>query len=121
MKTKKVVIDRTKWLRGKGPSNSYLWDSQSGRGCCLGHVLNKAHGKSYKSMNRFRSPATYAVRINKKNPLCILNPLHKSYEHSEDIRRAMRINDSSFRSDEHREKELKELMLPLGYELVFIN
>ena len=32
----KLIIDRSKWLRGEGPSRSYLLRAEDGKMCCLG-------------------------------------------------------------------------------------
>jgi hypothetical protein len=130
---KKVTIKRSQWQRG-GSDNTYelfeekdtnLWGAKTSSGCCLGHVLHQAHGKSYKSMRGVYAPDSLAEKEDKNNPLT-----HKTkslvfdrcdYNCTDFAEEAIRINDDNMISDKMREYRLKLLFKRNGYELEFVD
>lgn len=141
---KKVVVDRSKWLRGEGALNSFLLRESDGKMCCLGFVLKQAYDKTDEDLCQFKAPSctrksqadgTRVVEISQRpgrgTPL--LSP--EGDEEVESISKAMEINDIDLRkidfslagglclmdSEETREKRLIELLGNVGIELEFVG
>lgn len=59
--TRKLVIDRARWFRGKGADDSRLLRSCDGRMCCLGIYL-EACGVPSDALENTPYPSTYRLR-----------------------------------------------------------
>ena len=115
----KVIVDRTKWLRGEGDIHSKLLTIDN-KMCCLGFAAISA-GISRDMITGRTSPAVVAKFFSKEFPLKMLvydtpipsnNPICKAL---------MCANDNENILDEEREKEIIKLGKEVGIEFEFIN
>lgn len=91
---KEFVIDRSKWLRGEGPAESYLLRASDGRMCCLGIYL-EACGVSPTDLRSKKSPTT-----------CLVPKEHPVFEL--DLPQLVTVNDSFGYEDAERETVIAE-------------
>ena len=111
----KVTIDRTKWLRGKGSEESYLWILEADKGCCLGHAINQTNKIPLEDLNFIPAPAGLYNKI-RKLKLYLEKEIHLMW-----VRNAMDINDKIIITEKEREEKLIELFKDGGLELEFYN
>ena len=114
-KPKKVVIDRNTWLRG---CKSMLCDDD-GCKCVLGFVF-----ESYGVPTHCMRNAEYPTEV--KEIMSDWNSIPDFFfdgpdrvDLTEVADRMIFVNDSSSRTDEEREAQLKELTASIGIELEF--
>lgn len=139
---KKVVVDRSKWLRGEGAVNSFLLRESDGKMCCLGFVLKQAYDKTDEDLLQFKAPSCTrksqadGTRVGKsvQHP-GYGTPLLSSegYEETAAISNAMEVNDLREKdfsvasgqffvdSEESRERRLIELLATVDIELEFVG
>jgi hypothetical protein len=122
---KKVVINRSQWLRGRGKDDIdvCLWHLQHNHGCCLGHVLHQAHGVSYADMHCISEPRELAILQKKNNPLAKPDGFYHdpSYINTTFAVDAMSMNDNSEVSELEREARIIEILGKQGYQIEFIG
>lgn len=122
---KKVTIERSKWTRPGLVFNErvVLWGKHCEAGCCLGHILHKAHRMPLKHMRGLELPRDVAMSMNKKNPLVTIDKscYEEYYSNGDFAKRASRINDNRFLTGDQREKHLIKLGKQHGYELEFVD
>jgi hypothetical protein len=115
-----VVIDRERWLRGEGSTQSFLLRPEDGRMCCIGFACLAADLKPEDIMGRktLAQATTSAVaRSAPGTPLASLFPRIV-------LERLYGANDilSPFAGgDEHREAEIIRLGLLADIAFSFIN
>jgi len=127
----KFTVDRSKWYRGKGESQSALLRSDDQR-CCIGfvgqqcgvpdiHMLNYSSILDIEVLNSIR---LFPAWMQEKEPVNI-EELRRIYpdmpEHQSRIRLAYCVNDDLSLSDEQREEKLKQIFAAAGDEIEFIN
>ncbi len=113
----KVIIDRTNWLRGEGPSDSYLLRSRDSKMCCLGFVAVSA-GATREAITDRETPADSDVEA------CLTGLVAEDGDldiNTMVCDRMMTINDDSLLSDAEREQRLIEEASSIGYELEFVG
>lgn len=116
MGNRQLVIDRTKWLRGKGSGVSGLL--KNGFMCCLGFDA-LACGYELTNLEGRQMPASLH-NSKLKMPHCVTDG-PSSPADSEFAANAAGINDDIFINDTYREARLVKLFLEQGIELSFIN
>lgn len=112
----KLVIDRNKWLRGEGPSQSRLIRSNDNQMCCLG-FLGKACGISEQELFDEYTPETAGDE--NKWPNGIFN--EDAVENSDITAELMEINDDENLTDENRESNLIERFATINIEVEFVG
>src|SRR5277367_909081 len=119
---KTFTVDRSKWLRGKGPEDSSLLN-QKGKMCCLGFYA-EACGLDRKFIRHLKSPAA-AVTASKED-----FTLHKSgviwktelvnrNGDSATCYQMMAVNDNEDIKDDVRETKLTALFKKLNIKIKF--
>ncbi len=120
---KTLIIDRKKWLRGEGDSESYLLRLSDEKMCCLGIYLESCGIERARLLNR-ASPAALSASTMETFPeeakwLICTNGLR--FRHPNKVSKLMEINDESSFSEEEREVEISEIFLENGIKVEFIN
>lgn len=108
MKKTKVVINRKRWLRGKGSIESLL-RTFKGEMCCVGFIAMQRHKASIKDILECAD-----LECCSKEKLVSLNDTYcEMYS----------INDDENISDKEREKELKKYCKKAGLDITleFVN
>lgn len=114
----KFRINRKRWLRGT--VNSFLWNDNVQRGCCLGHIIKQATKCTWDKLHFLESPTYY--NINKNHGLEFLLEKHNdNYDNSELAIEAMIINDYVDLSDKEREEKLISLFKKHKVTIEFYN
>jgi hypothetical protein len=106
----KVIVDRTKWLRGQyGQYDSYLLREHDGKMCCLGFRCEQL-GVSRDDLK------------GKEMPESVEEWLPEDDWTIAGAGKVAEVNDSrAFDGDAEREAQLIELFAAQGDELVFVN
>jgi hypothetical protein len=120
----KLIIDRSKWYRGKGSAHSRLKLSSVEQYCCLGQ-LGLACGYTDNELNDLDSPWNLVYN----NGYGIRGVFDKLVLEKEDLERdnspickhLMHINDNKILSGEDREKELIKKFAEIDVQVEFIN
>jgi hypothetical protein len=117
----KLVIDRSKWLRGEGANPSALLRSEDGKMCCLG-FYGLACGAKPRDIRDVSAPADLAGRVFPgwltrvdSDDGC------DSIANSPDAAMLMNINDEIHMSDNQRERELSEIFARHGIDVEFVD
>lgn len=128
----RVVIDRKRWLRGEGTSNSFLLRASDGKMCCLGHVC-KAYGKTDDELLQVCEPesthrctggrAGRGVALAKQpgtgTPLLFIDE-HSGRGYSpQPVREAMMANDKVDMPEAERERLITAYLADVGIEIAF--
>lgn len=100
----KFTVKRSKWLRGIGPDDSYLYNTESKKMCCLGFFAC-AVGHTKKQIADVADP--YEVKNTKFPPELVMKVDDHERINTEICKDLMEINDSTSISDAERESELK--------------
>lgn len=119
----KFTVDRETWLRGEGPSDSYLLRGTDRNMCCLG-FLAKACAYSDADIIGSSAPSTVAVLKGVNNFPKSLVELTGSngLVNSMLCLKIMKANDRlSDDEDESREEKLTRLFKEADIEVEFIN
>ncbi len=115
----KLVIDRTRWLRGD--PNSFLLRSGDNKMCCLG-FLAKACGYTEEQITNVGAPNGTVYKGYKDLwPEGITSGHRKSTWHSQITEDLMGTNDSSITNDADRESRLIDLFSQIGVEVEFVD
>ena len=122
----KLTIDRERWLRGEGSTNSKLLRLSDGKMCCLGFYCI-ALGLSQEQIREVNSPIGVADKLLAKG-IWMVAPV-SSEELSGGVRRdvdigagnLMEINDSVIEMPDKREKLIAEEFVKHGVNVEFVN
>lgn len=122
----KVVIDRSRWLRGEGHTVSVLLRESDGKMCCLGQVLCRL-GKTEDQLRGVAAPDSRFRRDRRGEavpggPPGLGTPLLDADQvRAKGVNAAMGINDNPSMPDDVRERSLTEILGTLGIELEFVD
>lgn len=110
-----VVIDRTKWYRGRGSPDSKLMRMDDGKMCCLGFACLKLGATEDQITGEEYPEGTdillRGLTIKEKGKL-------KNTIFSQ---QAAHVNDDQGLGDSNREKQLYEMAIESGFKFTFIN
>ena len=120
----KVVVERSKWLRGEGWEKSKLLRSTDGKMCCLGFAC-LAMGATEEQINNMNSP-TMVCNMGGGLELPMLtmvdtDHLGRRLIHKDPVSEAMMINDERILSESAREARLTQLLAKVGIDLEFVD
>lgn len=110
----KLVIKRSKWLRGEGGDCSYLLRKSDKKMCCLG-FLALACGYTRKNISGYAEPTCL---VDNKFPLGLIDEKGRSTPKCNSL---MDINDSETFTDSVRELELKILFKKINVRVQFVD
>lgn len=117
----KLVIERDRWLRGEGSSDSYLLRDSDGKMCCLGFYA-LACGLMKIQIANVTDPAG-ARRPTKAFEDALvhipLNPEEMPLGNSQAAKDLMSANDSIELEDNEREQRLERLFAKIGVQVEF--
>jgi hypothetical protein len=118
----KLIIKRSEWLRGEGPSYSYLYRSSDGKRCCLGFLGNQVCGFTDAEMSNKAMPSALPLsnwpsKMLRENDEDRFGPLIDSTITTN----LSNANDSKFLPDEGREDRISRLMTELDIAVEFID
>jgi len=114
----KLVIDRSKWLRGEGDMQSRLIRPSDGKMCCLG-FYGLALGVSRDAMLDRSTPAQAMRKGGDQFP-----PWTEAVQGLDEVNvcaRLMSENDTVELSAAERERRITELFALRGVEVVFVD
>lgn len=114
----KLVIDRSRWLRGEGWEQSSLIRPSDEKMCCLG-FLGEACGVSRDLMWDKASPRQLSIEAKAMYPARLFQ-LRYEDDGLSPMGRLMNINDNPNLSEEIREKMIIDKMSDLGVAVEFI-
>jgi hypothetical protein len=117
-----LVIDRSKWIRGKGGAASCLLCPSDGKMCCLG-FYSLACGLTEKQIKGAATPVSLGMEGD--NPL---NNTEGSWllregvnSHTLEAKELMALNDDSSISDQVREDEITRIFATRGVTVKFVD
>lgn len=115
----KLIIDRSRWLRGNA-ENSSLLDPSSGHMCCLG-FLAKACGASDEVIEEAPGPAEVPTDVKWPVGLVYQNPAvdEKLWWNTEVGKKLMNVNDDEGLNEMIREEKITNLFFSIGIEVEF--
>ena len=115
----KLVIEKSKWLRGLGGGDSGLLIEE--KMCCLG-FLAKQCGVDEREMGKSGSPACLSAQEADRMPAWLLTTgRNGGYEDSEVCEKLMDINDDENRTDRERKEELTAIFKEHDIEVEFVD
>jgi len=124
---KKLVVDRSKWLRGEGGKVSYLLRVGDSKMCCLGFVCVDS-GISPEEIEGNPTPRDFISEmwdlipgLMDKLPKWLYDGEFPTDSVPNVVMDMMQINDSQEISGEVREQELTKLFASVDVEIQFIN
>lgn len=112
----KFTVWRDEWLRGQGTETSSLLDAD-GKRCCLGHLARDLGAKD-SDLVEVRSPRGALGDVDWPGFL-LSRDLDSPIRNSADAFELMRINDSTYGTEEERERVLTELFAEHGIDVEF--
>lgn len=118
----KLIIDRSKWLRGE-IYTSCLLRSSDGKMCCLGMLAHQVSPEV--DLAGLICPSAVPTQV--QWPQGLLRVEHRKedeqtfYFDSVQANALMRINDSETHTDSEREAELKKEFAKIDIEVEFID
>lgn len=115
----KLIIDRTKWLRGEDSEDSYLLRISDNKMCCLG-FYSLAKGCSIEDIRGCQEPPDVPKSLEIFPELCKGQNEYYSTP-SKLARDMMNVNDNTEMTDAVRESKLAEHFKSIGVEVEFIN
>lgn len=120
-KIRKLVIDCSRWIRGRKGGESKLLN-ENGNMCCLGFEC-LARGLTENDIRDRTRPCRVSNDINKKIPHMTFEnfDLQYNYEDNDLIKKIMRVNDDGTISDSKRIGRLCRLFAKRGIKVGFIN
>lgn len=121
---KKLIIDRTTWLRGEGNKYSFLLRKSDQKMCCLGSYGIQLAGKSPVDLEGKMEPSQCATSKEWGELVVWRNrtqPLDSFPDVSGICEKLMLTNDNHEISDSIREEQLKEHFKSIGVEAEFVN
>jgi hypothetical protein len=120
-----LVIDRSKWLRGEGGTQSYLMRRYDGKMCCLGFYC-LACGLTERQIIDIQSPNTLMIGMNFDRPN-LLKDTHGSWlihTHDTAISKVaadlMDLNDDQRLSEHKREQAITEIFARHDVTVTFV-
>lgn len=127
----KLIVDRTKWLRGEGSDVSRLLRPSDGKMCCLGFVC-LAFGMNAQSITNVATPSSVAdakrIGLNKDHSdvpealrWLLKERAGESIRDSDDCAELMRCNDLIVESNEWREAGITKIFKDHDIEVEFVN
>ncbi len=125
MERVKVIVDRSKWLRGEGTVNSMLLRPSDGKMCCLGFVC-LALGRTEEDIRELKSPADrHGSDFDRAGHGTVLLAA-ASYngttaEMPDAVGRAMEVNDSKWIHEDEREVTIINALSQLGIDIEFVD
>lgn len=119
--TQKLVIDRSKWLRGEGSDKSELLREEDGKMCCLGFYLEQC-GVSRDNISGKRIPGD-VPRVDAEIPVVPewLIETGTRCMSSDVCQNLMIKNDSEHTHDSAREEYIAEKFAAQGIEVTFVD
>lgn len=114
----KLVIDRTKWLRGEGSEASRLLRPSDGKMCCLG-FYSLSCGLTDKDIQNI--PAAPEIAEIPEVMDWLIEDCGNRIVHSDDAAELMDYNDTPPIRDTDREAHITEIFAKHGIEVEFIN
>jgi hypothetical protein len=126
------VIDRSKWLRGKGPTDSYLLRSSDGKMCCLG-FFSLACGLTQDQIKDVQAPKQLIGLDSGGHHINLLSRtdgfwlmqsddnIHTPDTHTPDTCRLMEDNDNRMISEQEREEKITRLFAANGVTVKFVD
>lgn len=118
---KKFSIDRTKWARGYNSfSENFLWDSNTQKGCCLGHVIKQLEECEWSELDELTTPVRFYTEPTRNILVDDVVSVNMNQNNSL-THHAMEINDGQGYTDEEREEKLIEAFKDKGLKLEFYN
>lgn len=127
---KTLIIDRTKWLRGRDADDgedSYLLRERDGKMCCLGFYALQHAGKSKEDIGSVQTPTGCLIgnewnglvhRVKTTNPPGTVNSVGLPTEACQNL---MVTNDDASLSEEKREEYVIKDFASIGVKVEFIN
>jgi hypothetical protein len=120
---RKIRIDRNKWARGLNEKGNYwkinyLWNNDTQKGCCLGHVIHQVCKCSWNKLNNIGEPEEY---YRAPSLLTDKDDCEWDVTNNEFAKEAIKINDKHDFLDSVREKKLISLFRENNLELEFFN
>lgn len=129
----KVVIPRSRWLRGEGAMKSFLLRASDGKMCCLGHAC-LALGKTEDDIRQVKSPnskhklathdlygeTTECVHPGKGTRLVVEMP-EGITSVPDAVSRAMNLNDVYELPDAEREPLIAQALAEVGLDVEFVD
>jgi hypothetical protein len=117
----KLVIDRSKWLRGEGSDDSYLLRNEDGKLCCLGFYA-QACGLETEAITNVATPAQVPKYANIwGDGACWLFDESNVSSTCNDL---MMINDEKlpfFDSEKEREEQVAAIFAKHGVQVEFVG
>lgn len=119
MRTKKLTIKRSKWLRGgcgtpHGNDRSCLYRPEDGKKCCLG-FLALANGATMGSISSRNFPMDISPTV--RHGATAMLALDENENLVDDL---VEVNDNRYLRWNLREKKIKTLMKRVGVEVTFV-
>lgn len=119
----KVTIERSRWLRGEGSTESALLREKDGKMCCLGFVAI-ALGRTPEQIKGQSSPTCGEQSVDGSTLAAAGTRLVMSedghWREPAAIERAMVVNDDRDVPDANREQLLTKLLAELAVDLEFV-
>lgn len=110
----RLVIDRSKWLRGEGSMESRLYRSSDGKMCCIG-FLALARGCTLADIADRSAVESRRLEVKPRRlsnfPIDQFAPLPVAYD----------VNDAADINDDTREEKLTTIFAEMGYEVEFVD
>lgn len=125
MATKKkdvLVIDRKRWMRGRGSDDSYLYNTENRQMCCLGFYLRHC-GVSLDGVRDQRSPADVLEHSKTKRvPAWLAAANDDDGEMNTDTCfMLMTFNDDKHAAEKDRENAIKAIFRKHNVTVKFVN
>lgn len=117
----KLIIDRTKWLRGEGEGKSFLFRPEDEKMCCLG-FYGLACGLSQEELSGIKNPGAPGIIEKFPDWLIQLKPARRWFDQvSEACGSLIIINDKEGIFEKDREKQIQVIFAKNGVEVEFIG
>lgn len=125
---RELVIDRTRWHRGRGHGNSYLLNSED-KMCCLGFECI-ANGYTPDQIKKVSTPRCLVIDIKSTSIPDNLRWLVRDREgvesslafvSTDDAKLLMDINDDMDIYDEERQQQISAIFARNSIQVTFIN
>lgn len=116
-KKKVFTLTLSRWLRGRGSNDSYLYSERSQKLCCLG-MFGEQCGVPLGEMLSIGSPQSVPQTAIRGDFALLLKDGPHHDGDSELAELAMAINDNKNTTDGEKIRALRSLFGKIGYELV---
>lgn len=120
----KVTVERSRWLRGEGSTESALLRTRDGKMCCLGFACITL-GRTEDQIRGWISPTSgqYCVDgslLAGSNTRLVVRNESGHWTEPDVVAEAMVINDNRDMPDDQRETTLTTLLSQIGIDLEFV-